>query len=456
LYVLSDPWPFSAFQELIVKQYLIAKTVYNLFFHPLRRYPGPNHLAASRFPLTIATLRGNDVHWTQALHCKYGKVVRVAPNELSYTDEAAWDDICGSTPGAKYGMEKHANLAELLAGDISNPSAEAQTSHSYPKHSRMRRAFAPALTKQSLALQEPLVIGHVDVMIQKITDMIGNPVDMVDIYNFTSYNIFSDLFFGHSLNLFEDKKYASWPRAFPSFARATVIVAELHQYAIARNLIKFIIKRFARNHRDYFIGIATELFDQRLAAKRDRPDFVGLALKGKDKNKLSILDLREFSPFLAIAGGETTPTLLCSLTFLLIKHPEAMKSLTDEIRGAFKSEAEINMAGISKLEYLTACIQEALRIYPPIAAGMKRVVPNRGATIAGQWVPGGTLVTIVHHAIFNSSENFKNPGKFIPERHLPNSNLIYSTDKKSCLHPFSVGPQACIGQEYVNYIHKLA
>lgn len=75
------------------------------------------------------------------------------------------------------------------------------------------------------------------------------------------------------------------------------------------------------------------------------------------------------------------------MTFLLLTNPAAMAKLTAEIRGAFKSESDIDFASVSTLPYLLACLDEALRMYPPVPAGLPRVVPKGGASIAGHYVP---------------------------------------------------------------------
>ena len=97
--------------------------------------------------------------------------------------------------------------------------------------------------------------------------------------------------------------------------------------------------------------------------------------------------LQANSGILIIGGSETTATLLSGVTFFLLTNPEALKKLTAEIRSAFRSEDEINFVSVSALPYLLACLDEALRMYPPVPNGLPRTVPKGGATVAGHYVP---------------------------------------------------------------------
>lgn len=92
---------------------------------------------------------------------------------------------------------------------------------------------------------------------------------------------------------------------------------------------------------------------------------------------------------LLIAGSETTATLLSGVTYLLLMNPKALSRLTEEVRAAFNSEAEIDMQSVSRLPYMLACLDEALRMYPPVPNGLPRVVPKNGAQIAGKFVEEG-------------------------------------------------------------------
>lgn len=64
-----------------------------------------------------------------------------------------------------------------------------------------------------------------------------------------------------------------------------------------------------------------------------------------------------------------------------------MKKLTDEVRTTFQSEEEIDLTSVNKLSYMLACLDETLRVYPPVPTGLPRIVPKGGATIAGKFVP---------------------------------------------------------------------
>ena len=148
---------------------------------------------------------------------------------------------------------------------------------------------------------------------------------------------------------------------------------------------------------------------------------------------------------LIIAGSETTATLLSGLTYLLLTNPDAMKKLAAEIRTTFESEDEITMASAANLPYMHACLNEALRRYPPGASGFPRVVPRGGANIAGTFVPEETVVAVWHYAAYHSTRNWSDPFSFTPERFLEGGKN--EEDKMESLQPFSVGPRNCIGRK---------
>ena len=71
----------------------------------------------------------------------------------------------------------------------------------------------------------------------------------------------------------------------------------------------------------------------------------------------------------------------------MLKNPDCLAKVTDEVRSAFRSEDEITLISVQRLSYMLDCLTEALRLYPPVPTGMPRATPKGGATIDGFFVP---------------------------------------------------------------------
>lgn len=102
--------------EVQVILYAISKGLYNVYFHPLAKFPGPKLFAASHLALSYYIATGQFVHKNKDLHDKYGDIVRCAPDEISFGTPAAIRDIAEKpglpknprfyiqTPGATSGI----------------------------------------------------------------------------------------------------------------------------------------------------------------------------------------------------------------------------------------------------------------------------------------------------------------------------------------------------------------
>lgn len=66
-----------------------------IFQHPLRSVPGPWLNRLSELPAAWALVRGRQHIYYRSLHDKYGPVVRVSPNELSFISVEAREEIYG-------------------------------------------------------------------------------------------------------------------------------------------------------------------------------------------------------------------------------------------------------------------------------------------------------------------------------------------------------------------------
>lgn len=88
-----------------------------------------------------------------------------------------------------------------------------------------------------------------------------------------------------------------------------------------------------------------------------------------------------------MAGYDTTATALAGTTYLIATHDSVQAKLCQELRTTFFEEHDINISATKNLPYLTAVIDEALRMYPPGASGMPRKVGERGEIVLNQYIP---------------------------------------------------------------------
>ncbi|ETS78441.1 hypothetical protein PFICI_10503 [Pestalotiopsis fici W106-1] len=186
--------------------------------------------------------------------------------------------------------------------------------------------------------------------------------------------------------------------------------------------------------------------DRRRLITTDRSDLIEPLLKLHESDKLPMPKVISNAGTLLAAGSETTATLLTGVTYLLCKTPEALKKVTQEVRAAYKSEDEITLISVSKLDYMLASLDEAMRLYPPVAMGLPRTIRQGGDQVAGHFLPEGTVAAVYQWAANRSTMNFHNPLAYRPERFLSDRPAGFDRDRREAMQPFSVGPRNCVGK----------
>ncbi|KAL1640058.1 hypothetical protein SLS58_007325 [Diplodia intermedia] len=451
---------------LLLISYAIGSAIYNIYFHPLHNFPGPKLAAASKIPYALNRCRGLQSKWTKAMHDKYGEVVRLAPDQLSFTSVEAWRDIYGHKVAGKGGMPKGKHHAAGFNGIIRTNDED---------HARHRRLLAHAFSDKALREQEPLINKYVSLLVAKLSDVTQSAaaVDMVRMYNYCTFDIMGDLAFGEPLGLLERADYTPWVAAIFGTIKTGVLLATITNNfpalgaAIRRFFIPAALVEKRRTHRRF----AEARVDARLAsANTERPDIWTFVLRhagtDADGKGLRLEEMHADGSTLMVAGTETTATLLSGLTFHLLRSPAKLRALADEIRAAFARPEDMDMAALARLPYLHACLEEGLRMYPPVPVGLPRIVPPGGRVVCGQVVPQGTSVYLSHYAAYHSARNFCEPDSFVPERWLGRDgdggeegegrrDPKYAGDVLAVVEPFSYGPRNCIGKNLAYHEMRL-
>jgi hypothetical protein len=158
--------------------------VYNLFFHPLRHYPGPKLWAVSIVPFAYHQLRGTDIFCILDFHKRFGSVVRIGPNALSYANEAVHHDVLGHR---KPGQEEFGKSNTFTMTPVNGvPGILFATREN---HSRHRRALAASFSEKSMKRQQPLITRYVNNLISGLGEEREDKViDISAWFNWTSFD----------------------------------------------------------------------------------------------------------------------------------------------------------------------------------------------------------------------------------------------------------------------------
>lgn len=85
-------------------------------------------------------------------------------------------------------------------------------------------------------------------------------------------------------------------------------------------------------------------------------------------------------------------SLMSTTMFNLLVSSHTLKNLYSELLSTNLSRPFPKYSEVRNLPYLDACVQEAIRMHPPFALPLERVVPRGGVTILGHHLPAGTAV----------------------------------------------------------------
>ncbi|RVX75020.1 hypothetical protein B0A52_01297 [Exophiala mesophila] len=420
----------------------IAYGLYNAFLHPLAAVPGPRLYAASNLPYLAALLAGRWPFVLSKLHDQYGPAVRFTPSDVSFITPQAWQTIYGHKKQGQLSFQKDKRLYRSALTDADNILLADDANHS-----RHRRLLAHAFSEKALRGQEGVLNHYLALLLSQLSKRAdnGEVVNLVQWYNFTTFDIIGDLAFGEPFGCLAAGVYHPWVDTIFDGFKLAVLNQAIKRLPIAAPILRrFIPKQLVKNQMDH-LKLSFEKAQKRLeTGNTEREDFMSYILRFNDEKGMNPDEIGENANILILAGSETTATLLSGTTFWLLKNPSIYKKLVQEIRTMFAKEEDMTSITIAGAKYLLAVLSEGLRIYPPSPGGLGRVTPKGGAMVDGFQIPEGTVVSVPHWASYHSKHNFVRPDEFIPERWL--NDPRFENDVRDVVQPFQFGPRNCLGK----------
>lgn len=179
-----------------------------------------------------------------------------------------------------------------------------------------------------------------------------------------------------------------------------------------------------------------------------------LGEQGKQRRKLDRRELQQDCMLMVVAGSDTTSNAMTFCLYELARHPSVIARLREEldplVPGPLQPQDFDTLRDSAPL--LNACINETLRLWPPVPSGLQRTttaslaLPDDARGSQGKiLLPPDTVASTHTWTIHHDQKNFYDADSFIPDRWMEKEEGLAVHNAKAWA-PFGFGSTSCIGK----------
>ncbi|PYI11789.1 cytochrome P450 family protein [Aspergillus sclerotiicarbonarius CBS 121057] len=425
---------------------LLFYILYTRFLNPISRIPGPFWASISRLWLVRRSDKGHMHREFIDLHTKYGKLVRIAPNEVSVADLDAILKIYGA--GTKF---MKSDWYSVWQG---HRTFDLFAERNEIIHGAQRRLVNNVYSMSSLKDFESGVDSVVERFMQCMVRLGSETtVDMGKWMQLFAFDVIGEITFSKTFGFLENGTDGGAFQQIENALRSASWVGQVPWlYWVHDYLTPIIGSHLAITARHGTIRqIAAREVTSRKEGKQhpgEKRDLLAklFDVQNKKDKQMSDNDVLSMAASNVFAGSDTTAISLRSIIYYLLKSHECLSKLRDEIedrkcQGRLSDPVRLEEA--NDMPYLQACMYEALRLHPAVGMNLPRVVPKEGIVIDGCFLPGGTTVGVNPWVVHRDPSVFGDDVEaFRPERWLAEK----TGDMKRYFFAFGGGARLCIGK----------
>ncbi|CCD45927.1 similar to cytochrome P450 [Botrytis cinerea T4] len=380
---------------------IVSKVAWELFFSPLRHFPGP---VAARFTNIYRAFKaylGSMDNTQRNWHRNYGVAVRIGPKTISLSDPSLIGTIY-ATKNAWLKDEMYKPNDALIEGKRMSNIFNSRDPLWHEKYVKPIRSL---WTMTSVLNIEPLVDETLEMFIKKLSANFADGLNtcMVDDWlAYFAWDVTANISFGRPFGLIDQGKdvddiLLESKRSLYYFA----VVSQIPwiDHLLDKNPIIRFGPRPTVTGIMYCSKVVAQYREELLSAGHKHKTinhYLDKYFKLKEKNP-DLIDDNQIVTYLILsilAGGDTTASTMRAVLYYLSKNTSAYTKLTDELDHANLS-LPAQWKDVHNLPYLSAVLHETMRINPASAMMLERLVPNSGFTLPdGRYIPGGTTVGI--------------------------------------------------------------
>ncbi|PLN84688.1 cytochrome P450 [Aspergillus taichungensis] len=426
--------------------YILLKSIYRLYFHPLRKFPGPKLAAiTSLYEFYYNVIRsGKFLFEIERMHEQYGPIVRINPREIHIKDPDFYDQIYISRR-----QDKDPNHVRSLSVPL---SSAATVPHEL--HRRRRELINPFFSKRSVVGLEHLVQDKVAQVGQHLTKALANRtvVSLDELFAGLTADVISQYTFGQSIGILDT---ANLRNEFRDALTAATSVAHIARFSPLFEIMLTTVPRFVEwvnpRLKGFFDvkrsveGTIHDTWKGKTSKDIEKPKtiFDTLCDPSLPAEERTVERIRDEALVILAAGTETTARVLTIGFFHIYRNPAILQKLRDEIKQVMPQPTDrVPLAQLESLPYLTAIINESFRVSHSVTVRLPRVLPT-ALQYKDYTIPPGTSISQAIYFVHMDPTVFPSPETFRPER------WIEATDNGERLNkylvPFTKGPRICVG-----------
>ncbi|OQE40057.1 hypothetical protein PENCOP_c006G00339 [Penicillium coprophilum] len=438
----------------------MVQALHHKFFHSLSKVPGPGLASVSELWRTIRYFRGTWHDDIISLHQKYGKVVRIAPDEVSFVDAAALKGL--------YGMGKTSLKSKWYdTWTIPNMTVSFFAATEPKLHRHLRSRVSNAYSMSSILSMEPFIQEVASELWGRFREF-SKSSERVPLHlwgNYFAFEVVGQLSLGGKIGFVErgedvDGIIKSIHDGF--YLMANMGNVPLQMFWFNNRIAQWIVRTCGGKRLNSF-NVFLQWLEKRVIERMEnglgdkRKDMLQHFVEAKDVNGQPVKkgDVMIEGVNILGAGADTTSISILAVMGAILTHPEAKRQLQEELDQAYKdlglegTDSEIDFKDAEKLPYLGAVIKESMRLHPSINYQLPRIVPAPGIQIGDYFIKSGSICSISATTMNRSKEIFgADAEEWKPERWIP------ATEEDQCrvstmngfLTTFGMGARSCVGR----------
>jgi cytochrome P450 len=305
-----------------------------------------------------------------------------------------------------------------------------------------RRAFAPVFAPRSVDGFVPAMRSCAEALVRRWSAMRdGRPIDVAEEMARTMLDMLAATIFGGGLG----QSAAAFRQAATRYFETQGRVEPLDLLG-APDWVPRLGRLLSHPALEFFTrvveSIVAERRKRRTSNADDMPaDLVAVLLRNGETTGVGMSDSEIAGNIITFigAGFETPANALTWALYLLALAPDWRRQVEAEVDAAFGAKA-LSLATTEPLHALHAHLEEAMRLYPPVAIMTRRALVDQ--RLGGRHIAAGSTIILAPWIIHRHRRLWEEPDDFVPERFLPERRQSVA---RFAYLPFGAGPRVCIG-----------